>query len=131
MFRWDEPAAPRSGDGLRVYRWSRANDFFQLARKGQGISVGAGGANALRLDADFLRGMLFRRARGRWSHSLPLCPAPCSLPNPRRPVPAVAQRVTALLRPGSSGHCETFRSPPLASAKDFSALYVEVWGFLT
>ncbi|KAJ1469392.1 TLDc domain-containing protein, partial [Baffinella frigidus] len=68
VFKWNEEKQE-----LGVFRWSRANDHFQLARKGQGISVGAGGADALRLDGDFLH--------------------------------------------GSSGPCETFRSPTLSSAQ--------------
>lgn len=50
VFRW------RGVDGLQVFRWSKMNDFFQLARNGEGIAVGGGTNNAIRLDPDFLHG---------------------------------------------------------------------------
>ena len=37
--------------------------------------------------------------------------------------------VDASLGKGSSGHCETFGSPPLASQHDFTIQSLEVWNF--
>jgi len=79
VFRW------KGVDGLQVFRWSQMNDFFQLARNGEGIAVGGGTNNAVRLDPDFLH--------------------------------------------GSSGPCETFNSPSLASSEEFKCLFCELWAF--
>uniref|UniRef100_A0A7S4LZZ8 TLDc domain-containing protein n=1 Tax=Guillardia theta TaxID=55529 RepID=A0A7S4LZZ8_GUITH len=70
---------------VRVFRWSGKNSYFQLARRGEGIAIGAGKNNAIRLDPDFLH--------------------------------------------GSSGLCETFDSPGLASSNQFECVFLEVWGF--
>lgn len=105
-----------------VYRWTRLNNYFMLARSNDCLAFGGGGGS-------------FGLWLGEWWWQAPRVCVRLPLGTSHRTAPHPASPADADLAKGASGRCDTFNNAPLAppSSPDgttFDIVRVEVWGFV-